>query len=243
MSAPLPATEIIFLPGFDGVAELRAEFVAALAAHYPSRAIGYPNEVLGSLNGYARHAAKQVGPASRPVLIAESFSGLVAARWAAQDPHVAGLVLCGAFARSPVPWAGLGASMPAMAQFVGANFLNPMSFALRDPARRRWSDALSAALRSMRQDVIAERLRLIATEDVGNELSALRIPIVVAHFEEDVVIGPGARSQLERVCHNAEVVRVPGPHFAIETRPRESAAALVPRLAAMFGKPLSRTGT
>ncbi len=231
------------MPGFDGVAELRAEFVDELARRYPSRAIGYPNRVLESLDGYARHAASLAGPESRPVLVAESFSGLVAARWAAQDPHVAGLVLCGAFARAPAPWAGLGASMPAMAQFVGANFLNPMSFALRDPARRRWSEALSAALRAMRQDVIAERLHLIATENVSEELRALRIPVIVAHFDEDLVIGAGARAHLEAVCHNADVVRVPGPHFAIETRPRESAAAIAPRLAALFGKPLSRTGT
>ena len=242
MSAPL-ATEIIFLPGFDGAAELRSPFVQALARHHPARAIGYPNETLGSLNGYARHVAAQVGPESRPILIAESFAGLIAARWAAEDPHVAALVLCGAFARAPVPWAAFGASMPAMAQFVGANFLSPMAFALRDPTRRRWSDALSKALRAMRQDVIAERLRLIASENVSAELGALRIPVVVAHFDEDLVIGPDARSHLEAACHNAEVLRIPGPHFAIETRPVECADAIAPRLAALFPKPLPRTGT
>ena len=243
MSAAATPTEIVFLPGFDGEADLRCEFVDALAQLHPARAVGYPKHALATLNGYARLAASQVRPESRPVVIAESFSGLVAARWAAQDPHVAGLVLCGSFARSPVPWAALGASMPAMAQFLGANFLNPMSFALRDPARRRWSEALAAALRSMRHDVIAERLAIIATEDVSRELGLLRIPIVLVHFDDDHVIGADARGHLESVCHNAEVVRVPGPHFAIETRPRESAAAIAPRLAAMFAKPLSRTGT
>ena len=243
MSAPAPATEIVFLPGFDGVAELRAQFVQALGRHYPARGISYPDRPLASLNGYARHAAAQVRPESRPVVVAESFSGLVAARWAAQDPHVAGIVLCGAFARAPVAWAALGASMPAMAQFFGANFLNPMAFSVRDPARRRWSEALAAALRDMRQDVIAERLRIIATEDVSRELGALRIPVIVAHFDDDLVIGAEARDHLVSVCHNAQVVRVPGPHFAIETRPRDSAAAIAPRLAALFGKPLSRTGT
>ena len=242
MSTRPPATEIVFLPGFDGVAELRAEFVAALGRHYPVRAVGYPDRALETLNGYARHAASQVGPESRPVVIAESFSGLVAARWAARDPHVAGLVLCGAFARTPVPWAALGASMPAMAQFLGANFLNPMSFLVRDPARQRWSEALAAAVRSMRRDVIAERLAIIATEDVSRDLGRLRIPLIIAHFDDDFVIGADARGHLESVCHNAEVVRVPGPHFAIETRPRESAAAIAPRLAALFGKPLTRTG-
>ena len=243
MIAPPPANEIVFLPGFDGVAELRGEFVEAMGREYPSRAVGYPDRKLDSLNGYARHVASHMLPESRPVVIAESFSGLVAARWAAQDPHVAGLVLCGAFARSPVPWAALGASMPSMAQFLGANFLNPMAYASGDPARRRWSEALAAALRSMHREVIAERLTLIATEDVSVELKALRIPVFIVHFDDDLVIGAGARGHLESVCHNAEIVRVPGPHFAIETRPRESAAAIAPRLAQLFGKSLPRTGT
>jgi pimeloyl-ACP methyl ester carboxylesterase len=118
-----------------------------------------------------------------------------------------------------------------------------MSFLTRDPARQRWSAALAATLRSMRQDVIAERLAIIATEDVSRELAALRIPVVIVHFAGDLVIGGDARAHLESVCHNADVVRAPGPHFAIETQPRESAAAIAPRLASMFGKPLTRTGT
>jgi pimeloyl-ACP methyl ester carboxylesterase len=229
------ATEVIFLPGFDGDAELRAPFVEAIGSQHPARAVGYPNRKLETLSGYARFAAGHVTPGSRPVLVAESFSGLVAARWAAQDPQVAGLVLCGAFTRSPVPWASLGAWLPSMAQFVGANFLSPVAFSYRDPARRRWSEALAKSIRTLDRDVIAERLRLIAAEDVGAELRQLRIPIVLAHFEDDLVIGARARAALEAVCHNAQVLRMKGPHYAIEVRPRESAAALREALAAMFG--------
>jgi pimeloyl-ACP methyl ester carboxylesterase len=243
MSAPPAPTEIVFLPGFDGVAQLREPFVSALGAQHPARALGYPNHALETLSGYVRFAAARLAPDARPVLVAESFSGLVAARWAAQDPHVAALVLCGAFARSPVPWAAIGASMPRMAQFLGANFLSPMSFGSRDAARRRWTGALAAALRAMREDVIAERLRIIATEDVSRDLAGLHIPVVLVHFDDDLVIGAAARGQIESVCHNAQVVRVPGPHFAIETRPRECAAALLPTVTALFGGSATRTGT
>jgi pimeloyl-ACP methyl ester carboxylesterase len=233
MSAALP-NEIIFLPGFDGVAELRAPFVAAIGARYPARGISYPNRKLGTLAGYCRYLAEQVGQDSRPILVAESFSGLVAARWAAQDPHVAGLVLCGAFAQSPVPWAALGASMPALAQFVSANFMSPASIPASDPARRQWSQAFSTAMRALDREVIAERLGLIATENVAQDLARLRIPIALMQFEEDLIIGAEARGALESVCRNARVVRFKGPHFAIEVRPRESAAALQEALSAMF---------
>ncbi|MBC8024138.1 MAG: hypothetical protein H7Y14_13520, partial [Burkholderiales bacterium] len=202
------ATEIVFLPGFDGVGELREEFVAELGSVAPARAIGWPNRKLDTLNGYARFAAAQVSPESRPVLVAESFAGLIAARWAAQDPHVAALVLCGAFARNPVPWSALGASMPATAQFFGANFVNPMSLLSGDAARKRWSQALATAIRSLDRDVIAERLRIVSTEDVGAELQSLRIPIVLAQFQDDVVIGAAARAALEAACSKPRVVRI-----------------------------------
>jgi len=225
------ATGIVFLPGFDGAAELRAEFLTALREHFPTRAIGYPNRKLETLNGYARFAAGQVDALARPILVAESFSGLVAARWASQDPHVAGVVLCGAFARSPVPWVSLAASFPTLAQFF---ILTPAGFTPRDAARRRWGEALDATIRSLDPEVIAERLRLIATEDVSAELRGLRVPIVLMQFQGDLVIGATARGELEAVCRNARVVRFPGPHFAIETRPRESAAALREPVAAFF---------
>ena len=55
----------------------------------------------------------------------------------------------------------------------------------------RPDDLLATALRSLDRDVIAERLRLIATEDVSAELQGLRIPIVLAHFKDDLVVGGG----------------------------------------------------
>jgi pimeloyl-ACP methyl ester carboxylesterase len=231
MSSPPAATEIVFLPGFDGAAEPRSDFIAALGEHHPARAIGYPNRKLDTLDGYARFAASHVDADSRPLLVAESFSGLVAARWASRDPHIAAVVLCGGFARSPIPGVSLAASFPSLAQFF---ILNPAGFASRDAVRRRWSQALDAAIRALDLEVIAERLRLIAIEDVSGELRTLRVPIVLVQFLGDFVIGRRARGELEAACGNARIVRHEGPHFAIETQPREIAAVLREPIAALF---------
>jgi hypothetical protein len=45
------------------------------------------------------------------------------------------------------------------------------------------------------------------------------------------VIRPADRRHLESVCHNAEIVRLPGPHFALETRPIECAQEIARRVA------------
>jgi pimeloyl-ACP methyl ester carboxylesterase len=230
MTAAVP--EVLFLPGFDGDGALREPFLAGLRGHWPALGIDYPNRPLHTLNGYCRHAAAHISADARVVLVAESFSGLVAARWASMDPHIEALVLCGSFARNPVMWAtSVAASLPGMVRF-GANFLTPPPWN-RDPMRLAWSRNLSQTVRTLDDAVIGERLRLIANEDLRPELRALTIPILLVQFEEDLVVGPRARGELEEVCHNAQVVRFPGPHFAIETMPRECAEAIGPRLRAM----------
>jgi pimeloyl-ACP methyl ester carboxylesterase len=221
---------IVFLPGFDGAGELRHEFVAALRQHHAVRAVSYPRMPLGSLDRYREHAMGHLPVDWRPVLVAESFSGLVAARWASIDPRVRALVLCGSFARNPVGIAAtLGAAMPGLVKR-GPALFRPLGEASGDPARKRWSAGLADAIDALPPAVVAERLRLIATEDVGALLGSLRIPTVVVQFDDDRVIGPAARAHLEAVCHNAQVLRLPGPHFALETRPLQCAEAIGRRI-------------
>ena len=225
---------LVFLPGFDGAAELRRPFLDALAPGFGVAAISYPNQPLATLNGYGRFAASQLPHDARPVLVAESFSGLVAARWASKDPHVSALVLCGAFARNPMTFlTSLGASLPGVLQ-MGAGFLGPMAAPRSDPRRRQWAADLARTLRSLDPAVVAERLRLIAEEDVAAEIAALRIPVLLVQFEGDLVVGPRARLELERLRAAEEVLRIDGPHFALETRPEECARAIGMRLAALL---------
>lgn len=232
------ATEIVFLPGFDGDAGLRKAFVEALAERHPARAIGYPNGKLASLNGYARYVAAQVDSHARPLVIAESFSGLVALRWAASDPHVVGLVLCGAFARNPVALAALGARMPALTRFLGANYFASTGLMTADTARRRWSRELADAIGNLDPAVVAERLQLIATEDASHDASSLQVPVFVVEFEDDLVVGRSASQHLAATCQGSTLVRVPGPHFALETKPRECAEAIAPHLEQFFDRSL-----
>ena len=132
-------SQIVFLPGFDGNAELRRDFTAALAKRHEVRAVSYPNRTLGSLDAYRVQAMGEAPVDWRPVLVAESFSGLVATRWASLDARVEALVLCGSFARNPLGYATeLGAAWPALVK-MGPALVNPAAQLSAEPARRRWS--------------------------------------------------------------------------------------------------------
>ena len=216
---------IVFLPGFDGQAGLRGEFLDALAARHEVRAVSYPNRPLGTLDAYRDHAMSFAPVDWKPVLVAESFSGLVATRWAEVDSRVRALVLCGAFARNPVGQAAsLGAMLPALVK-LGPMFMSPLAWGAGE-RRARWGAGLTRAMRSLDDEVIAERLRIVAATDVSPVLAQLGIPVVVVHFTGDLVIGALARSHLESACREPTVLRIEGPHFAIATRPAECAEAI-----------------
>jgi pimeloyl-ACP methyl ester carboxylesterase len=229
-------TPIVFMPGFDGDATLREPFLEALGERHEVHAVTYPARCLGTIAGYRDHAMASVPVDCRPVLIGESFSSLVAAHWAAVDPRVRGIVLCGGFARNPVGWAShAGAMLPAVVRHA-PSLWSPVARWSGDPARVRWSRGLEKTMARLPSAVVAERLRLIASEDTAATLQTLRVPILVVQFEGDLVIGPHARDHLESVCHNAQVLRLPGPHFAIEVRPQECAAAIGARIRELFPK-------
>jgi pimeloyl-ACP methyl ester carboxylesterase len=226
-------TPIVFMPGFDGDARLRQDFIDELGRQHRVRGVTYPNRKLGTLDQYRAHAMGIMPVDWEPFLVAESFSGLVAAHWASVDSRVKGIVLCGAFARNPVSVAaGLGASLPGLVKLTP--WLSaPFARRSGDPLRMRWSHGFTKALADLDDDVVAERLRLIASSDVGPLLQKLRVPVVVVQFESDEVVRGAAQAHLESVCHNASVLRLPGPHFAIETRPRECAQAIGEKIRAL----------
>lgn len=225
-------TQFVFMPGFDGDASLRGGFVGELARRgHEVKAVSYPNRLLGSLDAYRAHAMAEVPVDWEPILVAESFSGLVASRWAAVDPRVRGLVLCGCFARNPLGYATqLGASLPTLVK-LGPAFMDTAVQFSSDPARRRWSAGFTRAMSELRDDVVAERMRLIAGEDVREHLARIEVPVVVLQFEFDQVIAPSSRAELEAACPNARVVRLKGPHFMLAIRPRTCATAIERALA------------
>jgi len=98
---------------------------------------------------------------------------------------------------------------------------------------------IAAAVSRLPSEVVSERLRLIATEDVSRDAASLAIPVIVVEFADDLVVGRAATAHLAQACPGAMLVRLPGPHFAIETRPRECAEALVPHLAPFFDTTLT----
>jgi len=102
------ALALAILPGLDGGARLRADFVAAVAPAFEQIIIvEYPESGPQDL-GTLEHVARIALPVDRPfVLLGESFSGPISLRIAGAPPHnLRALVLSTTFARRPTRFSG-----------------------------------------------------------------------------------------------------------------------------------------
>jgi hypothetical protein len=218
----MTAPQIVFLPGFDGVRELRAS-----SSRRWRRTTGARDRLSHSRSARLQRLRATAAQADARVA-ARCWSPNRSRDWCralgAQDPRVRAVVLCGAFARTPVARPRLGASLPALVKFVGAVSLQ--SHASRGDAGRagagptRFRGAAPAPGRVARAPA-PHRHR-------GRERRAARArsPVCWCHFDGDLVIGSGRARHARGGLSQCRVVRVPGPHFAHRDAPAECAAAM-----------------
>ena len=152
-----------------------------------------------------------------------------------RDPRVAALVLCGCFARNPV-----GVRREPRRDAALAHEAGPARRAARSPRSPResrstgaWSDGLVKALRSMRDEVVAERLRLIAARGRARRARArCASRWCCCSSTRDLVIARAragrARGGLSQCRHRAH----PRPPFRARDRSPRECARGDPRAAA-----------
>jgi pimeloyl-ACP methyl ester carboxylesterase len=97
-------TTLVLLPGMDGSGLLFRSFISALDSDLTPLVIDYPGAQCLSYSQLTSLVQQRLPPRERYFLLGESFSGPVAIAVAAASPmNLAGLVLCGTFARNPFP--------------------------------------------------------------------------------------------------------------------------------------------
>ncbi|MFL6567261.1 MAG: alpha/beta fold hydrolase [Burkholderiales bacterium] len=94
--------KLVMLPGLDGTGLLFRPLVASLSG-IGTKVVTYPNDKALSLDEHARWVMRQL-PGDKAVLLAESFSGLVALRMLQEAlSRIAAVIFIGAFAEPPRP--------------------------------------------------------------------------------------------------------------------------------------------
>ena len=224
------APALVLLPGMDGTGDLLAPFVAALprgrasivARYPPDRRLGY-DELLPRV----RALLPSRGPFA---IVAESFSGPLAIRLAAEaPPGLCALVLVATFASDPLPpalrWLST-AARPVLFR-VDPPAAAVRAFAAGSDATDEQVAGLLAALRSVDPAVLAHRLREAIEVDVEARQADVRVPVLYVAGADDRVVLARSFERIRRRLPSVERVVLPAPHLVLFARPREAAREIL----------------
>jgi sigma-B regulation protein RsbQ len=220
--------QLVILPGLDGTGARITPFLREMERAVPVRVLKYPPD---QPMGYAEleSLVRQGLPQGEPyVLLAESFSGPIAIRVAADPPpDLAGLILCGTFARNPFPWLRAVRALAVRVPFKSLpRWLRaPLLWGYGDP--RRAPPGAERASAGVAQAVIRRRLHEVLTVDVTAHLAAIALPTLILQATRDRIVPRAATRLLAQRTPRALVADIEGPHLLLQSRPAESAAAVL----------------
>jgi pimeloyl-[acyl-carrier protein] methyl ester esterase len=218
---------LVLLPGMDGTAEPRAEFVAALGATIEHQVVSYPAD---PALGYAEleTLARTALPVDRPyVLLGESFSGPIAISIAAScPPQLVGLVLCATFARSPHPALGSLRWLLPVVPFELAPVRLVSAFLLGRFASTHLRDALEATLAEVSMATLKARTDAVLRIDVRPALSKIRVPVLYLRATQDRLVPRRCADAIAEAAAQARIIDIEAPHTMLQIAPAAAAAAV-----------------
>jgi pimeloyl-ACP methyl ester carboxylesterase len=209
-----------------GTSRLFGRLMSALPNWLTPKLVEYPTDVV---LGYDELVKRIEPPDGHFAIVAESYSGPVAIRFATRSPaNLCGLVLVATFVRSPRPL------VPCWA----ARLVRPWLFKLPlpqvglrqallgDDAPREQIEEVCVEQRRCRPEVSAARVRDVLTVDVRNELREVSVPMLYLAGCRDRVVPPRVVREFQALRPDIEVVTLDSPHAVLQRRPVEAARAI-----------------
>lgn len=225
-SRSIKGPDIVLLPGLDGTGILFRPLLAALPETVQAKVITYPEKQKLSLSEHARWVIRQL-PEEKVVLLAESFSGLVALTLLAEAAsRISTVIFVGAFAEPPRP---LLLKLPLVSRAASLARAAP-SFLLRryclgNDATVAQLNLLRKALAAVAPEVLAHRLALVGTRHSFGK-APFTVPCHYLQATEDRLVPDTSASWFAQRFEKFELERLEGPHFLLQMRPRESTRAI-----------------
>jgi len=214
---------LVLMPGLDGTGLLFERFVSALPPNIRTCIIEYPRGAV-PLEEYAAVVAGRL-PAGRVVLLAESFSGIVAS-YLLRTHHLLAekVIFVASFGSTPrrylkvlLPFfPALAWSIPFIPSATWRYFCLGAGATPTDIAR------LKGALAQVNPSVVAHRLKLVAMAKIAND-PRIDVPAYYLQAEGDRLVPHRAAEHLRRLFSHLTLLHVPGPHFLLQASPIECA--------------------
>ncbi len=227
---PLSGGKLVFLPGLDGTGISFEPLGAVLPEDVPVCVVRYPADRLLSFEEIVRCARDQI-PWERDILVlAESFSGPVALALVGSGLIRPGcMVLCSTFARSPRPRVLKALELLPMKRLLGLPVPRSLlRFVVAGGAESAGLllDMWHRVRTMVPPEVLVHRLKIINRVDVRGFLPRLSVPCLYLQAASDRTVPDSALFDFMEAVPDLRLRRIPGPHFILQARPRESLDAI-----------------
>lgn len=198
--------KVVALPGLDGTGALLVPFAEASGA----RIVSYPPDRELTFDEYVAIAARDVDRDT--ILVAESFSGPVAVRIAANQ-QVRALVLVASFVTPPLPRVLRALPLATLARLQVPDWL--LSYWMLSPyATKERVREFRAAIGAVAPRVLASRMRIALSVDERESLKRVTAPVLNLRGTRDrlVFARPPA----------GELAWLEAPHAVLYTQPLQA---------------------
>lgn len=215
---------LVLMPGLDGTGLLFSRFVSELPREIRTRIIVYPDGIGMSIEEHAA-VARGLIPKEKVILLAESFSGLVAMNLLRSgDVAVEKVIFVASFAQSPSSFLKLFSGLfPLLSKAI--KFIPKIAwriFCLERTSSDAEIDQLKSAIAQVTPATIAARLKLVASVN-ATAGEPLCVPAYYIEATRDRLVPKTAGNILMSQFKQCILLPVAGPHFLLQAAPEECA--------------------
>jgi pimeloyl-ACP methyl ester carboxylesterase len=185
---------------------------------------------------------QNVLPRKEPfVLLGESFSGPLSIEIAAlSPPNLRAVILCASFVSNPVsPSLTWLAWLPKLLISSFGHLSVPdvlvRFFAAGVDSPQDLLDLFHCVKKKVSPRVLAERVRAIQEVDAREALKSCSVPILYLRANQDRLISPKCIDDVRDIKPNIQIVEIDSPHFILQRKPQEAAAAIMKFLETVRG--------
>jgi len=223
---PLPT---LLLPGIDGSGRLFRPLLDAGPRRLAPLVVPLPADRPLGYDEYLDLVRAALPRRGRFAILAESFSGPLAVRLAAErPPGLAALILAATFLNRPLaPW------LVPLAPLIGPGLFSLPLLPVAIRLLLCGLDAPDEVVEEIREAtaevpprVLARRAHEALAVDVRQELAATEVPLLFLAPDGDRLIRTDAADDVLAARPDAEVVRLDSPHTILQVRPQACLAAI-----------------
>jgi pimeloyl-ACP methyl ester carboxylesterase len=217
--------KLVLLPGLDGKGELFQPILSLLREH-EVKVISLPETGEQNYQKLTSHVKAQL-PEQEFLIVAESFSGPIAAELAKEKiPYLKGIIFVATFLSPPNKLLlAVTSALPikALASLPGASFLSQALF-FGNCASKELLGLFQYSVASLPNSILTGRIKAVSLLNFSG--TKIELPVAYIRALSDKLVPASKSLEFGRFFGNITIKEIEGPHFLLQTKPKESAAAI-----------------